>query len=105
MTPRERLAAVLAPDVLAALEELVVERVAELAPATENGSPWLGVDAAAGYLGVSRATVERAVARGRLRSSTVGRRRLVHRDDLDDYVRGGAGGDSANHSTAPPRGV
>ena len=94
MTARERLAALLAPDALAALEELVAERVTAAVAESENGergSPWLSLREAAEYVGVSERTLERDVARGRLSSSTVGRRRLVHRDELDAYVRRGDG--------------
>jgi excisionase family DNA binding protein len=79
---------VLAPNVVDAIEELVSEGVAsELADLTPNGTPWLSLRAAAVYIGVSARTVERALARGHLRSSTIGRRRLLHRDDLDAYLR------------------
>ena len=86
-----------------ALEELVSERVrAELAGQSgSDASPWLPLRGAAAYVGVSERTLERAIASGRLRSATIGRRRLVHRDDLDVYVRGAAGEETA--PTAPPR--
>ncbi len=104
MTARERLQTLLAPEVLAALEELVAERVAaEIdSVADGNGSPWLSLRQAAGYLGLSERTIERELSRGRLRSSTVGPRRLLHREELDAYVRGDGGGRSANHATPPP---
>ena len=101
MTARERLAAALAPDVVAALEELVAEHVAEAAAAANGDrSPWLSVRDAAGYLGVSERTLNREIARGRVRSETVGRRRILHRDELDNYVKSGGGGVAR---TAPPR--
>ena len=88
LTARERLAGLLAPDALAALDDLIAERVAELRPESNgHGSPWLSLADSAAYLSVSERTLERAIARGRLRTSTVGRRRLVHRDDLDAYAR------------------
>lgn len=90
MTARDRLAAVLAPELLAAIEELVAERVsAELATGlpSEVGTPWLSIREAASYVALSERTLEREIARGRLRSSTVGRRRLLHREELDAYVR------------------
>ena len=102
MNARDRLAAVLAPDVVAALEELVTEQVAEAAAAAGNGdrSPWLSVRDAAGYLGVSERTLNREIARGRVRSETVGRRRILHRDELDNYMKGDGGGVAP---AAPPR--
>jgi excisionase family DNA binding protein len=62
-------------------------------------SLWLSVTAAAAYLSVSERTIERAIERGRLRSSTLGRRRLIHRDDLDTLARsnGDGGGSNASH--------
>ena len=103
MTARDRLAALLAPDVLDALEELVADCVAEAIDAAERqpASPWLPITDAADYLGLSERTLERAVARGRLRSSTIGRRRLLHRDDLDAFARGATGEEIA--PTTPPR--
>jgi excisionase family DNA binding protein len=80
-----------APELVQAIERLVDERVkaalTELEPS--NGSPWLSVADAAVYLGVSERTVGRLLERGRVRSTYVGRRRLLHRDDLDTHLRGG----------------
>jgi excisionase family DNA binding protein len=88
LTARERLHGVLAPELLDVIDEFVAEGLrAALADLTPNGSPWLSLAQAANYLGVSERTVERGLARGRLRSSSIGRRRLLHRDDLDAYVR------------------
>jgi excisionase family DNA binding protein len=92
VTARERLTGVLAPDVLDALEELVAERVAAALVAVEAngaGTPWLSIRQAAKRIGLSERSLERAIARRRLRSSTVGRRRIVHRDDLDAFARAG----------------
>jgi excisionase family DNA binding protein len=48
-------------------------------------------------LKLSERTIEREIEWERLRSSTIGRRRLIHRDDLDALARkGGAGGESAS---------
>jgi excisionase family DNA binding protein len=79
--------------------------LAELEPEVAD-SPWLSVTSAAGYLSVSERTIERAIERGRLRSSTLGRRRLLHRDDLDAFARsnGGGRGSNASHSNPPPSG-
>ena len=89
MTARERLEMFLAPEVLAALEELVVEQVDQKLEAATNGhgSPWLSLDAAAEYTSLSRRTLEREIAKGRLRSPAIGRRRLFHRDELDTFLR------------------
>lgn len=92
MSGRERLLAALSPELVAALEELVDERVSERLGAQDangNGSasPWLSLDEAADYLRVSPRTLERQLARGRVRSTAIGRRRLVHRDDLDELAK------------------
>ena len=77
------------PELVAALEQLVDERVQ--AALADNGgtasSPWLTVSEAAEYLRTSERTVQRLVKRGRIRTSAVGRRRLLHRDDLDAYMQ------------------
>ena len=54
-------------------------------------SPWLSVRDGAAYLGVSERSLGRAITRGRIRSSTVGSRRLLHRDDLDAFARRATG--------------
>lgn len=85
---RERLAAFLSPDVISALEELVDELVSERAAQPERVvSPWLSLTAAADYLGISPRQLERYVQQRSVRSSTLGRRRLLHRDDLDAFAR------------------
>jgi len=94
---------VFSPDVLDALEELVADRVAaEIAMGIPNGdsSPWFSMPDAAAYVGLSERTLEREIKRGRLRSETVGRRRLIHRDALDVYVKGDGGGEAP---ATPPR--
>jgi excisionase family DNA binding protein len=96
----------LSADQLAEIAQQVAPLVlAELEPEAAD-SPWLSVTAAADYLSVSERTIERAIERGRLRSSTLGRRRLLHRDDLDTLARsnGDGGGSNASHSTPPPSG-
>jgi excisionase family DNA binding protein len=73
-------------------------------PASAPPSPWLSTSEAAEHLRVSERTVQRLAGRGRVRSSTIGRRRLYHRDDLDALAQSGnGGGSSANHSTPSPR--
>jgi excisionase family DNA binding protein len=104
LAARERLAAVLAADVLDAIEELVDERVAAVLADVPNGSgsPWLALDEAADYLRVSPRTLERLIAKGRVRSTTLGRRRLLHRDDLDTLVSA-APGEDVEPTTSPRR--
>ena len=88
MTGRDRLLQSLAPDLVDAIEQLVAERLAaaEILYGVKD-SPWLSLDEAADYLRVSPRTLERNLSRRRVRSSTIGRRRLLHRDDLDELAR------------------
>jgi excisionase family DNA binding protein len=66
-------------------------------PTEAMASPWLALDEAAAYLRVSERTLERRIKKGRLRSTTIGRRRLLHRDDLDALAKSDGGrGVSAN---------
>lgn len=91
MTSRDRLLQSLAPEVVEAIEELVDERVQArlelLEEETGRGSPWLSIEEAADYLRVSPRTLERQLDHGRVRSTSIGRRRLFHRDDLDLLAR------------------
>ena len=67
------------------------------AMASSGGSPWLSTAEAAEHLRVSERTLQRLAARERVRSSTIGRRRLYHRDDLDALAKSDGGrGVSAN---------
>lgn len=94
------LALTLPPELVEAIAERAAELVLERVGGGEPASPWLSVDAAAAYLGCSQRHLERAIARGVLHSSTIGRRRLIHRGDLDDYARrSGRGGEAP---AAPP---
>ena len=97
------LALTLPPESLEAIAEraaeLVLQRLGD-----ENGSaasPWLSVGEAAEYLRTSERTLQRLVGRERIRSSTIGRRRLFHRDDLDQLARAATREDAA--PTTPPR--
>jgi excisionase family DNA binding protein len=76
---------VLGADLIAALEDLVDARIAAALAKSENSvePTWLSIEEAAAYLRVSRSTVERLLKQGRIRSTYIGRRRLLHRDDLD----------------------
>lgn len=90
MTGRDRLLAVLAPELVEAIDQLVEERVREQLDSTgtaSTSSPWLALEEAASYLRVSPRTLERRIAKGRIRSTTIGRRRLLHRDDLDELAK------------------
>lgn len=86
---REHLAAALSPHLLDALEELVNELAVARATgsACDSSAPWLSIDEAADYLRISRRQLERYVKDRRVRSSTLGRRRILHRDDLDAFAR------------------
>lgn len=64
-------------------------------------SPWLSLDEAAAYLRVSPRTLERRIVKGSVRSTTIGRRRLLHRDDLDELAQTATREETAR--TAPPR--
>jgi excisionase family DNA binding protein len=90
-------------DVLRADAELRDELRGLLASesAREPDSPWLSGREAAEHLRVSERTVQRMTARGRVRSSTVGRRRLYHRDELDALAKAATGEDVA--PTTPSR--
>ena len=85
MTARENLLRSLAPEVVAALEELVAERVTvELAAAAlANGRAWLTLDEAGERLGVSADAVRMRVKRGRLESRRQGRRVYVSVESVD----------------------
>jgi excisionase family DNA binding protein len=88
---------------VAALEDLVDERVAERLEVSTvvDYSPWLSLDEAADYLRVSPRTLERQLARGRVRSTSIGRRRLLNRDDLDELAKAATREDAT--PATPPR--
>lgn len=100
MSGRDRLLAALSPDLVAAIEEIVDERIRErldgIADANGPASPWLSLEEAARYLRVSPRTLERRIARGRVRSTCIGRRRLLRRDDLDELA------EAATREDVPP---
>jgi excisionase family DNA binding protein len=82
-------------DLRAELRALLLDE--EQNEAMGSNSPWLALDEAAAYLRVSERTLERRIAGGRVRSTTIGRRRLLHRDDLDALAKSDGGrGVSAN---------
>jgi excisionase family DNA binding protein len=51
------------------------------------GSPWFSIADGAAYLGISERQLQRAITREKVPSSTIGRRRLLHRDELDRFAR------------------
>lgn len=78
---RDRLAAVLAPDVLDALEALVAEKVAveltRIGTDRHNSPRWLTLQQAAERLGCSPTAVRMRASRGRLVTRRHGRRVYV----------------------------
>jgi excisionase family DNA binding protein len=79
LSPRDRLAAVLAPEVLDALECFVAEQVAAELASRPNPSAtrWLTLEQAGERLGCTRDAVRMRVKRGRLESRRHGRRLYV----------------------------
>lgn len=51
-----------------------------------EGTPWLNVVQAAEWIGVSTSFVKQRVARNEIPHRHVGRRVLIHRDELDRWV-------------------
>ena len=83
MTARDRLATLLGPELLDALDAHVVDLVAEAG--TQNGAGWLDRKAAAAYLGVPLSRLEKA------RDVPAHRwdgRVLYNRAELDEWMRG-----------------
>ena len=91
---RGSLSDLLGAELARAIEELVDERIrAATADRDDGGSPtWFTLREAAEYLRISERSVSRMVGRGRIRVHHVGRRVLVHRDDLDTAAKGGPTG-------------
>jgi excisionase family DNA binding protein len=86
VTERIDLVAIFSPDVVAAIQDLVDERVvaalAAMAP-TNGAAPWLTLEQAAERLGCSADAVRMRVKRGRLNCRRQGRRVYVSRDSVD----------------------
>lgn len=84
---REALLRSLSPELVAAIEQLVTERVdAVVSDALSehgNGAAWLTLEQAGSLLGCSADAVRMRVKRGRLESSRQGRRVYVSRESLD----------------------
>lgn len=97
MSPRDRLSTVFAPDVLAALEQLIDERAAELAQtlavrALRKRSEFLTVAEAADLLRADRQRVYDLLSAGRLIRHKDGSRVLVKRAELEAYLNGNGRG-------------
>ncbi len=97
------LPAILGPELVAAIEQLVDERVQaaldERMQIAVNGTPWLSLSEAASYMRVSERTIQRQVRRKRIRPYTGLGRPLFHRDEL---VKAATGEDVAP-TTSPRR--
>ena len=89
-SPRERLAAVLAAEVIDALDDLVAERVAaELAgldAGRDSGPRWLTLEQAAERLGITPAAARMRASRGRLQTRRHGRRVYVSAASVDELA-------------------
>lgn len=57
---------------------------------------WLSVDEIAGYLGIKRDTVYKWIERKRMPAHKVGSLWKFKRDEIDEWVRNGNAGESAN---------
>lgn len=78
-------------DLADALRPIVAQLVAEAlaarsAVATDAPDRLLGVEEAAAALGIGRTATYELIARGRLASCRVGRRRMVAAADLRDFI-------------------
>jgi excisionase family DNA binding protein len=88
VTARERLADVLAHQIVEAIEELVAERVAVEVECRRDfkpvrGAQWLTLDQAAQRLGCTPDAVRMRVNRGRLQHRKHGRRLYVSAESVD----------------------
>lgn len=80
MNGRDRLALLLGPELLDALDSYVAERVAvalAATPTVEDGARWLTCEQAAKRLGCSAPAIRMRVKRGRLEHRRQGRRLYV----------------------------
>ena len=92
-TPDDLLAAepAVARNWLARVAGLLPVALASATPRTDSGSPppaddMLRMDQAAGFLGVSKSSMARLITSGTISSVPVGRRRLVRRQALLDFI-------------------
>lgn len=90
VTARERIAAVLIPDLIDALESLVAERVAaemaRLGAQRDSGPRWLTIAQAAERLSCTPAAVRMRANRGRLQTRRQGRRVYVSAASVDELA-------------------
>lgn len=79
---------VVAPSLVAVLLPAILSAVRDVdpAPCSERTSALLTVTEAAGRLGVGRTTVFGLIRSGELRSVSIGRRRLVPADAINEFV-------------------
>lgn len=74
-------------ELVEAIAERAAEIVLERRREADAGSPWLSVADGAAYLSISERQLQRAITKGKITSTTIGRRRLLHRDELDRFAR------------------
>ena len=88
---RALLLAALSPELVAAIEELVDQRVREqlesVSGASEFPSPWLSIAETAELLRCKRQRVDDLLSQGRLARYKDGSRTLLSRAEVDAYVR------------------
>lgn len=86
---QERLALLVPEELIEALAERVAALLLEPAAAPPAPSPWLDVEAAAGYLGLSRDQLYKLTAARAIpfRKKRGGQRLLFHRDELDAWIK------------------
>ena len=70
-----------------ALVEAIVEAVSDQQPDPNTAPRLYGAEEAAAQLGIGRTAVFAEIAAGRLRSVTVGRRRLIPASALVEFIR------------------
>jgi excisionase family DNA binding protein len=75
-------------DTIDAIADAVAARLTS-SQQPDASSPWLNVEQAAAYLGdAPTSRIYDLTAQGKLTAHRDGRRLLLHRDDLDTYLRG-----------------